>query len=99
MGCEIFTTVGTNDKREFIKLRFPALKDKNIANSRDLSFEEHVMNETDGHGVNLVLNSLSDEKLQASLRLLGHAWSLRGDWQVRPVREQRIWACQYFCRT
>ncbi|XP_037286488.2 fatty acid synthase [Rhipicephalus microplus] len=70
MGCEIFTTVGTNDKREFIKLRFPALKDKNIANSRDLSFEEHVMNETDGHGVNLVLNSLSDEKLQASLRCL-----------------------------
>ncbi|XP_075725722.1 fatty acid synthase-like isoform X2 [Rhipicephalus microplus] len=70
MGCEIFTTVGTNDKREFLKRRFPALKDRNIANSRDLSFEENVMNETEGHGVHLVLNSLSNEKLQASVRCL-----------------------------
>ncbi|XP_049273337.1 fatty acid synthase-like [Rhipicephalus sanguineus] len=70
MGCKIFTTVGSHEKREFLKRRFPALQDRNIANSRDQSFEEHVMRETEGRGVDLVLNSLSNEKLQASVRCL-----------------------------
>ena len=70
MGCQVFTTVGTKDKREFLKKEFPQLKDRNIANSRDTSFEQHVLRETKGRGVDLVLNSLSDEKLQASVRCL-----------------------------
>ncbi|KAL1485897.1 hypothetical protein MTO96_047180, partial [Rhipicephalus appendiculatus] len=70
MGCTVFTTVGSQEKREFLKQRFPVLQDHNFANSRDLSFEEHVMRETQGRGVDLVLNSLSDEKLQASVRCL-----------------------------
>ncbi|KAK8766016.1 hypothetical protein V5799_007197, partial [Amblyomma americanum] len=70
MGCTVFTTVGSKEKREFLKRRFPQLEDRNIANSRDLSFEEHVLRETRGRGVDLVLNSLSEEKLQASVRCL-----------------------------
>ncbi|KAH7949673.1 hypothetical protein HPB49_013646 [Dermacentor silvarum] len=70
MGCTVFTTVGSQEKREFLKRRFPVLKDRNFANSRDLSFEEHIMCETKGRGVDLVLNSLSEEKLQASVRCL-----------------------------
>ncbi|KAI1292133.1 Fatty acid synthase [Halotydeus destructor] len=70
MGCQVFTTVGAKDKREFLKKEFPQLKDRNIANSRDTSFEQHVLRETRGRGVDLVLNSLSDEKLQASVRCL-----------------------------
>ncbi|XP_077489970.1 fatty acid synthase-like [Amblyomma americanum] len=70
MGCTVFTTVGSKEKREFLKRRFPQLEDRNIANSRDLSFEEHVRRETKGRGVDLVLNSLSEEKLQASVRCL-----------------------------
>lgn len=31
-----------------------------------------VMKETDGRGVDLVLNSLAEEKLQASVRCLAH---------------------------
>jgi len=46
------------------------LKEENFANSRDTSFEQHVIFHTDGHGVDLVLNSLSEEKLQASVRCL-----------------------------
>ncbi|PNF15231.1 hypothetical protein B7P43_G14038, partial [Cryptotermes secundus] len=69
-GCTVFTTVGTEEKREFIKKQFPQLTDHNIGNSRDTSFEQLIMLETNGRGVDLVLNSLSDEKLQASLRCL-----------------------------
>ena len=70
MGCQVFTSVGSRDKREFLKKEFPQLKDRNLCNSRDTSFEQHVLRETKGRGVDLVLNSLSDEKLQASVRCL-----------------------------
>jgi NADPH:quinone reductase-like Zn-dependent oxidoreductase len=48
------------------------LTDNNIGNSRDTSFEQLIMTETNGRGVDLVLNSLSEEKLQASVRCLAH---------------------------
>ncbi|XP_046964411.1 fatty acid synthase-like [Vanessa cardui] len=71
-GCEVFTTVGTPQKRAFIKKLFPQLKDSHIGNSRDTSFEHMIRKETNGKGVNLVLNSLADDKLQASIRCLGY---------------------------
>ncbi|CAG9791214.1 unnamed protein product [Diatraea saccharalis] len=71
-GCEVFTTVGTAEKRAFIKKLFPQLKDSNIGNSRDTSFEDMIRRETKGKGVDLVLNSLSDEKLHASVRCLSY---------------------------
>ncbi|GLH14335.1 Fatty acid synthase [Gryllus bimaculatus] len=70
MGCTVYTTVGSSAKRQFLKERFPKLTDHNIANSRDTTFEQHVMSETEGRGVDLVLNSLAEEKLQASVRCL-----------------------------
>ncbi|XP_074598058.1 fatty acid synthase-like [Brevipalpus obovatus] len=69
-NCTIYTTVGTPEKRKFILERFPQLTEANIGNSRDTSFEEMILRETDGRGVDIVLNSLSDDKLQASLRCL-----------------------------
>ncbi|XP_026740412.1 fatty acid synthase-like [Trichoplusia ni] len=71
-GCEVFTTVGTAEKRAFIKKLFPQLKDSHIGNSRDTSFEDMIRRETNGKGVDLVLNSLSDDKLQASVRCLAY---------------------------
>lgn len=70
-GLTVFTTVGSVEKREFLKKRFPQLTDRFIGNSRDTSFEQLVMRETQGRGVDLVLNSLSEEKLQASVRCMG----------------------------
>ncbi|XP_068717598.1 fatty acid synthase-like [Montipora capricornis] len=70
MGCEVFTTVGTKEKREYLISTFPDLKPENIGNSRDMSFEQMVMHGTNGCGVQVVLNSLAQEKLQASLRCL-----------------------------
>jgi fatty acid synthase len=46
------------------------LTDHNIGDSRDTSFEQLIMSETNGRGVDIVLNSLSEEKLQASVRCL-----------------------------
>lgn len=70
-GLTVFTTVGSKEKREFLKKTFPQLTDANISNSRDTSFEQFVMRATKGRGVDLVLNSLAEEKLQASVRCLG----------------------------
>ncbi|XP_052751981.1 fatty acid synthase-like isoform X2 [Galleria mellonella] len=71
-GLEVFTTVGTPEKRAFIKKMFPQIKDSHIGNSRDTSFEDMVRRETNGKGVDMVLNSLSDDKLQASVRCLSY---------------------------
>jgi len=70
LGCEVFTTVGSRPKRDFLLAEFPQLSERNLANSRDTTFEQHVLRETGGRGVDLVLNSLSEEKLQASIRCL-----------------------------
>nr|WLW11093.1 fatty acid synthase 1 [Sitodiplosis mosellana] len=69
-GLTVYTTC-SKDKREFLKKTFPQLTDANTSNSRDTSFEQFVMRATKGKGVDLVLNSLAEEKLQASIRCLG----------------------------
>ncbi|XP_033230408.1 fatty acid synthase-like [Belonocnema kinseyi] len=72
-GCEIFTTVGTVEKRKFITETFPQIPDDHIGNSRDTSFEQMIVTETKGKGVDIVLNSLAEEKLLASLRCLARS--------------------------
>ncbi|XP_051154827.1 fatty acid synthase [Leptopilina boulardi] len=69
-GCEVFTTVGTPEKRKFIKETFPQIPDDHIGNSRDTSFEYMIFEQTNGQGVDIVLNSLAEEKLLASVRCL-----------------------------
>ncbi|XP_025199126.1 fatty acid synthase-like isoform X2 [Melanaphis sacchari] len=70
MGVTVYTTVGSKQKREFLKKTFPKLTDKNIANSRDTSFEQHVLRETKGRGVDLGGRRMTEDKLQASVRCL-----------------------------
>ncbi|XP_050299399.1 fatty acid synthase-like [Anthonomus grandis grandis] len=69
-GCTVYTTVGTQEKRTFLKKRFPQLSDKNIFSSRSTDFEKQVLLATNGRGVDIVLNSLAEEKLFASVRCL-----------------------------
>ncbi|NWV97535.1 FAS synthase, partial [Machaerirhynchus nigripectus] len=70
MGCRVFATVGSTEKREYLQARFPQLDADSFSSSRDTTFEQHILRVTNGKGVNLVLNSLAEEKLQASLRCL-----------------------------
>lgn len=69
-GCEVFTTVGTLEKREFLRRMFPSIPNDHIGNSRDTTFEQLILQHTKGGGVDIILNSLADEKLQASIRCL-----------------------------
>ncbi|XP_011863329.1 PREDICTED: fatty acid synthase-like [Vollenhovia emeryi] len=69
-GCTVFTTVDTLDKRTYLKKIFPQLNDKHIGTSQDTSFEQLIDFETQGRGVDVVLNSLTDAKLQAGIRCL-----------------------------
>ncbi|KAM7371282.1 hypothetical protein PAMP_010767 [Pampus punctatissimus] len=68
--CKVFTTVGSAEKRTYLQERFPQLSDESFAYSRDTSFEQHILLHTQGKGVDVVLNSLAEEKLQASIRCL-----------------------------
>ena len=68
--CKVFTTVGSEEKRILLLKIFPTLTGKCLANSRDTSFEYHVLKETMSRGVDVVLNSLAEDKLQASVRCL-----------------------------
>lgn len=69
-GCEVYTTVETPEKRKFIREIFPSIPDDHIGNSHDTSFEQLLLEQTNGGGVDIVLNSLPDQKLQASVRCL-----------------------------
>lgn len=70
-GLDVFTTVSTEEKKNFLLKKFPKLKSDNIGNSRNTTFEKMILENTKGKGVDYVLNSLSDDKLQASIRCLG----------------------------
>ena len=69
-GCEVFATVSSEEKRQFLKDRFPQIKDHNLANSRSTDFEQQIRRATMGRGVDVVLNSLAYEMLQSSVRCL-----------------------------
>ena len=49
-GCEVFTTVGSKEKKEYLKATFPQLEDDHFCNSRDTSFETDILRITKGKG-------------------------------------------------
>lgn len=60
---EIFATVGSEEKATLLKRRYDIPED-HIFNSRDLSFAKGIKRITNGHGVDVILNSLSGEALR-----------------------------------
>ena len=69
-GCEVFATVGSEEKRQYLIKKFPQVNEQNIATTRDRSFEFHVKRITNCRGVDVVLNTHSYSKLRAGLRIL-----------------------------
>lgn len=65
-GAEIFATAGSEIKREYLR----EMGIEHVMNSRSLDFVEYVQLATVGQGVDLVLNALPGEYLQASLNLV-----------------------------
>lgn len=68
----VFTTVSNDEKKKFLLEEFPRLEENHIGNTRDTSFEQMVMSLTNGKGVDYVLNSLADDKMQASIRCVAN---------------------------
>src|SRR5262249_41078995 len=66
-GAEVY---GTASAGKWPVLARMGLDGRHIASSRDLSFETQLLSATDGQGVDVVLNSLTGEFVDASLRLL-----------------------------
>ncbi|KAI0513082.1 hypothetical protein F5B22DRAFT_657489 [Xylaria bambusicola] len=71
VGAEIFATVGTLAKREFLKREY-GLEDSHIFSSRDTSFAAGIMAATNGRGVDVALNSLVRELLAASWSVMAN---------------------------
>lgn len=66
IGAEVFTTVGSAAKRQAMA----ELGVEHVYNSRTLDFSEQILADTNGEGVDVVLNSLSDEFIDHSFRAL-----------------------------
>ena len=65
-GAEVFATVGSPAKRDMLSL----LGVNHLYDSRSLHFAEQILDDTQGDGVDVVLNSLSGEAIHQSLRVL-----------------------------
>ncbi|MDG9723683.1 type I polyketide synthase [Streptomyces sp. DH41] len=69
LGLTVYATASTG---KWDTLRRLGLADRAIANSRTTEFADTFLTATDGRGVDIVLNSLAGEFVDASLRLLPH---------------------------
>ncbi|KAI2689896.1 hypothetical protein CBS147355_347 [Penicillium roqueforti] len=69
-GAEIFVTVGSEEKRDFIAEHY-GISPSRIFSSRNDSFVDHIMHATNGKGVDVVLNSLAGPLLRQTWRCIG----------------------------
>ncbi|MFD6065938.1 type I polyketide synthase, partial [Amycolatopsis lurida] len=83
LGAEVF---GTASEGKWDVLRAAGLADDHIASSRTLDFEERFRETTGGKGVDVVLNALTGDFIDASMRLLprGGRFVEMGKTDVRP---------------
>jgi len=66
LGAEVYATAGSERKRAYLH----SLGVEHVGNSRSLDFVDSVREWTDGEGVDVVLNALAGEFIQAGLEVL-----------------------------
>jgi NADPH:quinone reductase-like Zn-dependent oxidoreductase len=66
VGARIYATVGTPEKREFLR----TLGIEHIFDSRSTSFADDILKVTDGEGVDMVLKSLGGDSIQRGFEIL-----------------------------
>ncbi|TVY39994.1 Fumagillin dodecapentaenoate synthase [Lachnellula occidentalis] len=69
VGAEVYATVGTPEKKEFLKSAF-GLADDRIFHSRSPEFGDQILSATNGRGMDVILNSLTGDVLDESFRVL-----------------------------
>ncbi|KAL3419948.1 beta-ketoacyl synthase domain-containing protein [Phlyctema vagabunda] len=75
IGAEVYATVGTDEKRQFLIDNFQ-IPSSRIFSSRTTDFASEILSLTDGRGVDIVLNSLTGELLDASWRIVADGGTL-----------------------
>ncbi len=65
-GCEIFATAGSPQRRQLLR----DMGIEHVYDSRSLEFAEQIRRDTDGYGVDVVLNSLPGAAQRAGIELL-----------------------------
>jgi NAD(P)-dependent dehydrogenase (short-subunit alcohol dehydrogenase family) len=70
MSYQVFTTVSTSEKKRFLVERY-GVKASNVFSSRDTSFLDDILKATEGRGVDVVINSLTGDQLQATWKCVG----------------------------
>lgn len=68
VGAEVFVSVGSEEKRSVMRLL--DIPEDHIFDSRSLRFADDILLQTEGEGVDIVLNSLAGEAVYRSLDLL-----------------------------
>lgn len=71
IGATIYATIGDEEKRAFLIEKY-GIADENIFYSRNDQFVQQVRNATTQRGVNVVLNSLTGDLLDASWQCLAN---------------------------
>ncbi|KAL2881421.1 hypothetical protein SGCOL_002986 [Colletotrichum sp. CLE4] len=74
-GAELFVTVGTEEKRDYLKTTF-GITDDHIFSSRTAEFARQILAATSGRGVDIILNSLTGDLLDESWRILADGGTL-----------------------
>ncbi len=64
--AEIYATAGTRERREMLR----RMGINNVYDSRTVDFAEQILQDTDGYGVDVVLNSLTGAAQRAGVELL-----------------------------
>jgi len=65
-GADIYATAGSAEKRDFLRL----MGVRHIYDSRALAYADEILADTDGRGVDVVLNSLAGEAIHRNFRVL-----------------------------
>ncbi|KAJ6145304.1 hypothetical protein N7470_009199 [Penicillium chermesinum] len=69
IGAEIFTTVGSVEKKHFLMTQY-GIPEDHILYSRDTSFKQGIRQLTNGEGVDVVVNSLAGDLLRETWECL-----------------------------
>ncbi|XP_057669272.1 fatty acid synthase-like [Diorhabda carinulata] len=70
LNATVFTTVSTEEKKQFLLKLFPQLNHSHIGSSNDGTFYNMIKSETRGRGVDIILNTLTGELFQTTLNCL-----------------------------
>ncbi|KAJ0372711.1 putative secondary metabolism biosynthetic enzyme [Colletotrichum chrysophilum] len=74
-NAEIYVTVGTEEKRQFLEENYGIPRSR-MFSSRNTTFAKEILAATNGRGIDVIINSLTGELLDASWRIIADGGTL-----------------------